>query len=358
MPKVQSIYELERLNYGRGINFVQKADSNIQTDTSGVFNAVFGGLAWANLNLEANPFAVFPKYVYDKSGYRLIDAEAELTTTNANTALGGTAEGGRIAETTKPGLAEVQIKPKLVQLPFGASTVQEWLSNHSKDDIWGSLASLRVYMATQFKLNMARMISADVEGQASRASGNYAGSIDWESYDRIVSNSAEESVKGGNTHSGWYDVYNKLDRDSTTKYDSVVKSATDGALNSGNDKLIKEHIIDFYRDIKIKGGKAPNVGLVDHSVYGEIQKIFESATRYQMDDNYVVSLDINGVSTYNGRNAGLHVTSVYGVPLIATNISTKFDSDEVGRMYMFDTSDADGFGYPPVRYSDCNTPDI
>jgi len=36
-------------------------------------------------------------------------------------------------------------------LPFSSTSVMEWLADHSKDDIWGGLGSVRTFMAVQHK---------------------------------------------------------------------------------------------------------------------------------------------------------------------------------------------------------------
>ena len=148
--KITTIDELEALYYGYNRNLLRKADAPITTSTAGVFNAVYGAYAWAQLNLEANAFGILPKYPWDKSGWRTITARPTVNTTGGNTTVqGGTPEGGTLAETAKPTLEELDVRPKTMQLSFSASEVQEWLSTHSKDDIWGGLGSLRLYMAVQ-----------------------------------------------------------------------------------------------------------------------------------------------------------------------------------------------------------------
>ena len=103
MVQVRTIDELEALYYGQNRNLIRKADAPVVTSTAGVFNAVFGAYAWAQLNLEANAFGILPKTPWDKSGWRAITAKPTLNSNSGNTALGGTAEGGNIAETAKPG---------------------------------------------------------------------------------------------------------------------------------------------------------------------------------------------------------------------------------------------------------------
>lgn len=149
MVKIQTIDELEALYYGYNRNTLRKADAPVTTSTCGTFNAVFGAYAWAQLNLEANAFGILPKYPWDKSGWRTITAKADTLVDvgcSNNTALGGTKEGGTIAATIKPTLAEIDVRPKTAQLPFSASEVMEWLATHSKDDIWGGLGSLRLFI--------------------------------------------------------------------------------------------------------------------------------------------------------------------------------------------------------------------
>ena len=165
MVKITTIDELEALYYGYNRNMLRKAYAPIATSTTGVFNAIFGAYAWAQLNLEANAFGVLPKYPWDKSGWRVITAKADTLVDvggGNNTALGGTKEGGSIADTIKPTLAEIDVRPKTVQLPFSATEVMEWLATHSKDDILGGLGSLRLFMAVQHKELLNRQLLTDV----------------------------------------------------------------------------------------------------------------------------------------------------------------------------------------------------
>jgi len=109
MVQIKTIDELEALYYGYNRNLLRKADAPITTSTAGVFNAIYGAYAWAQLNLEANAFGILPKYPWDKSGWRVITAKPVLNTNSGNTVLGGTAEGGTIAETIKPTLQEIDV---------------------------------------------------------------------------------------------------------------------------------------------------------------------------------------------------------------------------------------------------------
>ena len=264
--------------------------------------------------------------------------------------LGGTAEGGLIAETIKPTLQEIDVRPKTAQLPFSASEVMEWLATHSKDDIWGGLGSLRLFMAVQHKEFLNRMLLADVEAVAA-AGGANTGSKDFESLDRIVSSSAEEAVTGG-SQSGLYDPWAAnatIDRDSSTTFDSTVESAS-GTIGT-NGVLTDDTLRTFLRKIRIAAGKDPNVFLGSHEVYSEIQGLYMPSVRIPNPyGEALVQVDVNGIQTFKGTGVGIHVDSIYGIPFIPSKDapSNSADSAEIGRLFALDTSDAEGYGYPRI----------
>ncbi len=56
---IRTMDELESLYYGGfSRSLVAKTNNPMLTSTGGVFNAVFGAYAWAQLNLEANAFGI------------------------------------------------------------------------------------------------------------------------------------------------------------------------------------------------------------------------------------------------------------------------------------------------------------
>jgi hypothetical protein len=350
MVQIKTIDELEALYYGYNRNLLRKADAPITTSTAGVFNAIYGAYAWAQLNLEANAFGILPKYPWDKSGWRVITAKPVLNTASGNTVLGGTSEGGTIAETIKPTLQELDVRPKTAQLPFSASEVMEWLATHSRDDIWGGLGSLRLYMAVQHKEFLNRQLLADVEDQADTG-GAFAGTKDFESLDRIVSSGAEEAALGG-SGSGYYDPWAAnatVDRDSGTTFDCTVESAS-GTIGT-NGVLTDDTLRAFLRKIRIAAGKDPNVFLGSHEIYSEIQGLYMPSVRIPNPyGEALVQIDVNGIQTFKGTGVGIHVDSIYGIPFIPSKDapSDTNDSSEVGRLFAFDTSDAEGYGYPRI----------
>ena len=354
MVQIKTIDELEALYYGYNRNLLRKADAPVTTSTTGVFNAIFGAYAWAQLNLEANAFGILPKYPWDKAGFRVITPKPTLNTNSGNTALGGTAGGGTIAETVKPTLQEIDIRPKTAQLPFSASEVMEWLATHSKDDIWGGLGSLRLYMAVQHKEFLNRMLLADVESVAAGASGANTGTTDFETLDRIISSDAEEDAVGG-SQTGQYDPWAAnatVDRDSGTNFDCTVESAS-GTIGT-NGVLTDDTLRSFLRKIRIAAGKDPNVFLGSHEVYSEIQGLYMPSVRIPNPyGEALVQIDVYGIQSFKGTGVGIHVDSIYGIPFIPSKDapSNSVDSSEIGRLFALDTSDAEVYGYPRIGIS-------
>ena len=350
--KIRTIGELEALYYGYNRHLLRKGDVNITTSTSGVFNAIFGAYAWAQLNLEANAFGVLPKYPWDKSGWRVITSKHDSLTGTNITAFGGTPEGGCIADTDIPVIQELEVRPKTAQLPFQASETMEWLATHSKDDIWGGLGSLRLFMAVQHKELLNRMLLADVEGPAG-CNCCFAGTDDFETLDRIVSSCAEEGVTGGggaNHYDPWAAAATaNIDRDSSCTFDSTVTSAS-GAIGT-NGILTDDTLRTHLRNIRIAAGKDPNVFLGSHEAYSEIQGLYMPSVRIPNPyGEALVQIDVNGIQTFKGTGVGIHVDSVYGVPYIPTKDapSDTNDANEIGRIFSLDTSDAEGYGYPRI----------
>lgn len=344
MSQITSISDLEALYYGYNQQIAK--DANIATTTTGVFNTVYGAYAWALLNLEANAFGVLPKYPWDKSGIRFITAKPTLTTDGTHSQFGGTAEGGTIEATVKPTIATVDLTPKTIQLPFGATEVLEWLANHSKDDIWGGLGSLRLYNAVQHKEFMNRALLADTSNGARITAGARAATFDIESLDVIVANHAEKVAIANGTTLYWNPYLSTtIDRDAGTTYDSTVISPS-GII--GTQGIITDNTFrTFFRTIRKAIGKDPTVMVGSHEAYSEVQGLYMPSVRIQNPySESLVQVDVNGIQTFKGTGVGLHVDTVYGVPYIPSKDAPVDQAGEIGRIFALDTSDAEGFGYP------------
>ena len=97
VAQLRNIHQVLNQWYGQGIQFVSKINAPVLSSTDGVFNAVFGAQAFNQLNMEANVFGLLPKRPWEKSGWRVITADA------GSTADGGITENGLYFEIRRDG---------------------------------------------------------------------------------------------------------------------------------------------------------------------------------------------------------------------------------------------------------------
>lgn len=317
--KFQTIDDMMAATYSRfGADMLQKIDAPVISTTTGVYNAVYGALVWSQLNQEANTFAFLQKYPWLKAGWRIMTVRAAASG-------GGVAENAALPDTIKPTFAEVSTKPKEVVHNFNSSWRQEFLAK-SGDDAFGALDQLRPLLGNHHREMINIMLNTDFNTLASN---------DVESIDRVCSSAQEETDLSYTA--GDQDMYG-IDRSSSTIYDAYVSEA------DGNDRAVTDAAIrtDF-ANIRINGGQTSVIQVKDDA-YAAIQGAFESAVHVIPGlGQGVVSIGVNGVQTHNGIQAGQHVATVYGIPLV---VSKDSQADTIGRIYYLDTTDPEGYGEP------------
>ncbi len=340
---LRSIDELVNYTYNRTPDEIMKAGfSTTDPGVGGNYNPLYGAMAWANFNLEANIFAALPKYVWDFSGWRIFATKAPLLTTVNDTidGLGGTVEGGAIANAIKPAVEEVTVKPKTLQYVFEASELLEQLVDNSRDDNYGSLAQQRVYASDQFKERVNLMLTA-IPTDVAQTDANSR--LNLESLDRIVASFAEYTFEA---HATVADNYNPwkgangagIDRATDGTYDSTVKSpsGTIGTADVLTDAVLRE----ILADVRIAAGKEPTVMIGGQDTYSEVQSIYMNAYRIQntADLRTEFSVGVNGVDTFTGTGAGLHLSTIYGLPFIPSKDTTQSAEGSVDNLFILNTS--------------------
>ena len=340
---LRSIDELVNYTYNRTPDEIMKAGfSTTDPGTGGNYNPLFGAMAWANFNMEANIFAALPKYVWDFSGWRIFKSKApELTAVaGAIDGKGGTIEGGAIAAAVKPAVQEITVKPKTLQYVFEASELLEQLVDNSRDDNYGSLAQQRVYASDQFKERVNLMLAAKpTDVVATHALEE----LNLESLDVIVSASAEQAHEA---HAVLTDLYNPwkgangagVNRNGATTWDSTVKSPS-GTLGT-KDVLTDAVLRETLAEIRIAAGKEPTVMIGGQDTYSEVQSIYMNAYRIQntADLRTEFSVGVNGVDTFTGTGAGLHISTIYGLPFIPSKDIGGSGAGKVDNLYILNTS--------------------
>ena len=340
---LRSIDELVNYTYNRTPDEIMKAGfSTTDPGAGGNYNPLFGAMAWANFNMEANIFAALPKYVWDFSGWRIFKSKApELTAVaGAIDGKGGTIEGGAIAGAVKPAVQEITVKPKTLQYVFEASELLEQLVDNSRDDNYGSLAQQRVYASDQFKERVNLMLAAKpTDVVATHALEE----LNLESLDVIVSASAEQAHEA---HAVLTDLYNPwkgangagVNRNGATTWDSTVKSPS-GTLGT-KDVLTDAVLRETLAEIRIAAGKEPTVMIGGQDTYSEVQSIYMNAYRIQntADLRTEFSVGVNGVDTFTGTGAGLHISTIYGLPFIPSKDIGGSGAGKVDNLYILNTS--------------------
>ena len=322
--KAHTIRELEEYYYGSDI---AKVDAPVLTTTTGVFNTVFGKFIWDQFNQEANAFGLLPKTIWRKSGWRLATAKA------GTSADGGISEGGTIPDSIKRTFLEVTNTLKTVAHNFEVSEIQEYLASVD-DDAAANLAEQMTSGAAKHKEAMNQQLLTDVSADAAAATAIYAGRDGFETLDRVISSDSEEDAFGG-TYDAFFDIFG-LDRDTATTFDSVVSHAS-GVDRSLTDSLIRTMIYD----IKDAGGNT-TVILTGWDTHRVTIGIYSDQLRYNnVVSESKVTISVNGVETEQGLDAGMRISTLYSIPMIASKDVTK---DTISRMYFLDTSDPEGSG--------------
>jgi len=321
---VKTIEDLENLYYGKGAEYIAKADAPVLSTTTGVYNAVYGAQVWAQLNQEANAFGILPKYPWTRSGWRVITARSSASV------IGGVAENATLPETTKPSFLEVSTKPKTVVHTFDVSEVQEFLATESDDDAIGDMAFMRQYKGIEHKEYINKMLLMDVD---TLAGDNF------ESIDRVCS--AYSEVNAGLCGANDADIYG-IDRDAAASWADAYVSH-----NSGTDRSLTDEIIrTAMYNVRTNGGNT-TVLLTGEDTYSVIQGLYDPQVRYSVLGEATVKIGVNGIDTKDGINVGIHVASLYGVPIITSKDVAK---DTISRIYLLDTSDPEGFGIPRLGF--------
>ena len=307
--------------YGNGPNSVAKADDPVLSTTTGVFNRIFGAVAFNQLNFEANGFGLLPKYPWPKSGFRVISVRGGT----AN--IGGQSEGAALPNTSKPTFAEVSVTLKEITHTFDVSFKQELLTK--TDDALADFEFLRGYWADEHAQIINTMLFRDVDVVTDQA-------VNFESLDRVCCNNSEVAALL-NSNDG--DIYG-LDRDAGASFaDAQVDHA------SGVDRVLTDPLVtSMIASIKKAGGRT-NLIITGTDTWARITSLYGNQVRYPgvLNRDVMVQIGINGVQTEEGMNAGMRVASIYGIPLFTSQDAVQ---DTISRIYFLDTTEQQGTGIP------------
>ncbi|MEM1801099.1 MAG: hypothetical protein QXF58_05105 [Desulfurococcaceae archaeon] len=315
--------------YSDLLDFVemQKAVGTLSAATTGVLNRIFGALIWTQLNSEANWFGLLPKTTWVRSGWRV---KTGFSTTNvADVAV---SETSTLPNPRYPDIRMVYENPKIHVLTFEVTDVVEALASVSEDDVWGAAYQMRAEMGVDF----VKILNIALGSKVNEAPGSWNA---LEKIDRIVAKDGEQGLGPG------YANVHGIDRSTETWANAYVNDSAD--LRSLTDDLI----IDLLVNTRARGANT-NVLVTGYDTYGVLQALYMTFVRYLPMGETQVSFGVNGIQTATGINAGIHVASLRGIPLIQTiDIAKGTGANEISYIYALDTSDPEGYGLPRLGIS-------
>ena len=313
-----------------------KADAPLLSSTTAAFNQVYGRAVWCWVNRTPSLWSALMKQTWENSGIRVITADPTWTA--------GIAEDATLADSVKPTYAYMKFPLRQMMTKFQYSRAQMILSKN--DDSIATPQQLVKDAAEGHIAGLETLIQKNAETEAGGASAIYAGGgsngYQPESIDRIISADAEEDDLGG-THNGWYNPWDgsSYDRDSGTTHDAVVVHG-DGTLcyKTGNpafgtDATLSLDALDtLYLNCRKNGLDPRNAFFyTGWDTYMRIKQLIDPKERFV--DPTRVSFTVNGVRTERGAEAGMLVSSYYGIPII---VGAKCPTDTISKIYLIDQS--------------------
>ncbi|MFZ5988549.1 MAG: SU10 major capsid protein [Bacillota bacterium] len=334
---IRTIEDLERLYYTKAgmhllgeddvVSVIAKADDPVKTTTTGVYNAIYGAQAWAQLNMEANAWGVLPKLPWSRSGWRVItDRSAGYSET-------GVAENATLPESTKPIFAQLSTKPKTMASIFEVSETQEYLTQ--VDDATTNMEQQRQYKMREH----VEAANVQLLGDSGTVAGN-----NMESIDRIVGSNNElvnaKDATGAVFDANDLDIYGQ-DRDAGASWvDAQV------VHNNGNLRILTD---DLIRDVMYKtqnAGAESTFFLTGNDTANDITGLYSSQVRYIGEAT--VSGSVNGVQVTYGKEgiaSGRRVFTIYGYPIIISKNTVTDTSSGKSRLYLLDASNPEGYDF-------------
>lgn len=304
---------------------VAKADAPVLSGTTGVFNPVFGAMAFSQLNNEGNAFALMPKYPWPRSGFRVITADAGST---AGGNLDNSSGIAAIPATIKPTFAEITVTPAQVAHNADVEYIHELRVRNGDDDAVGDIEFLRTYLANLHSKRINEMLLADVDTALPTGA--------FESIDRVTASSV--AATAGLFTAGDEDIYG-IDRSSATWADAVVNH------NSTTDRTLTLSLIEDTLASLADNGARTNLILTGNDTKWRIISLAQTQVRYQgvVQQGQSAKVGINGVETEEGVGFGVRVATVYGIPMFASQAVQK---DTISRIYCLDTTMQEDTGIP------------
>jgi len=311
--KFKTLEAMDRYYYPGGrtqTRIIRKATApTILSTEPGVWQAIYGKKVWSQLNQEANAVGVVGKEPWTQSGWRVVSARPGTPPD------GGLGEAATLPALLKPTFVPVSTKPKTTWHGFGATEVEQFLSQI--DDAIDLMPVLREEFGKYHTVSINYAFLDDVTDLAANR---------FESLDRVCSSYAEVT-NCGDVNAGDSDIYG-IDRDNAASWaDAQV------GHGSNTDRDLTTALIDALMALIWAAGGKPKVIITGYDTLMRWQQLLESERRY-MEASRVMAT-FNGVkSVAPGVEAGFMVATYHGIPIIPSFAQV---SDGISRIHFLDT---------------------
>lgn len=293
--------------------------------TSNYYNVIYGPMMWTQLNQEANVFGALPKTTWPHTGFRVQTAFASASENI------GFSVTDNLPSAVYPTVVTVAPSAKQIGETFEVPEALEALAAAGTDDIWGTSHQMKVAIGTEVVKRVNQQLMHKV-GELASAWANF------ETLDRIVSKYNEQ----GMTSNGW-NLYNITKSDASHWANAYVNDSS--SLRDLTDDLVR----DLLAQTRIRGGN-PSLIVTGADTYSTLLGMYMTFVRYAPIQEMLAQFGVNGVQTAKGIEAGIQISSLYGIPLIST-ADCPSTTNGISWIYALDISDPEGYGYPRLGIS-------
>jgi hypothetical protein len=333
------------------------------SDTTGLYNVVYGQKVWSMLNRECNALSMLSKRPYTSSGWRVLKERPaggsgntfSVAITGGSGSIGGTSPQldfiGGVPENAglstaadglnpiAPTYAQLFMSPKIVAHQFDFSELAMEMAMID-DGIGDIRAQMREDMGKHHSEVQNKMLVMPLEhyGDAtlSEIERNYTSLL------KVITSHTEldtlradlSSFDRSDSDPEAYDIYGN-NRDNDSFLDAEVDFGA--GYQSGEVRSLTLTLLNnMIRNLRTAGG-SPKVILTGYDTIQTISDLLQSQERF-MDRKEIVPT-VNGVRGVKGQEVGFRVSTYYDIPLIPVKdmSSTTQASTSISDLLFLDT---------------------
>lgn len=326
----KTIGDMERATYGIGSDNILKATgattgiegrhystgSSGDSQTTELYNIVYGQKVWSMINREMNALSMLPKKPWKSSGWRMLKSRAiggaddTFSVSDADD-LGGVAENAALSSITnvRPEYTTLNVTPKTIAHTFEISEIAQLMAGLD-DGIGDLIANYREEVGITHAEVMNAMVLQDLTTTAGKGldHSGFSGADDiLTPLYKIIATHAETNAMSNYANKN--DLYGQTRASSGTEYlESYVDS------NSGTDRNLTVNLLNTaLRNLMARGGD-PKVILTGYDTIQTLGELLQAQERFMGRTEVVPSH--SGIKGVSGREVGFRVATYHDIPII------------------------------------------